>query len=506
MRQRRHRARKGQVAAVATILGLLLVVSFVANYLSNVLPAQMEVNELSHITTVEDQLGRLQAVLYAGSLDDRTDLPLTQPVTLGSSGQPPFGAADSGILSPGSTGSNLSFHYTVGATVYTAPSWSHGSLCTTSTAVSCTNSQSNTCSPPLEWNESANGTAYTFSLSGSNNCVQVDWLGSNDVITLAVSGSNLGYFTLQLFGANDTVVLGNGFSGSGFHASIYLYGQNDTYEAASGPTGSHLFLNTYFIGETAAGTGCGVANLSATDHWSITGSSAGSSVQNLTWYNMVGHSTAYHTTSGWPGVGNSGSGDKIGWQNISTSEPCAFWSLQGFTQSSRVSAGIVAHLNNAYVSPVDVAYQDGAEIYAQEGGTPVMVGGPHFELTHEPGGTPHVEVWIPQFVGNFTGEAGTETAALVFQLLAFDTVTLPTVPAESALIAPVTLTLNTTFAPAWISYFDSLPALFPNGATCTGASCTGTYSPTAAPSEVVATMVDDPSITIQVALYSVVVE
>jgi hypothetical protein len=65
IRQRRWRSRKAQVSAVATIFGLLLVVSFIANYLSTVLPGQMEVNELSHIATVENELSRLQAIAYA---------------------------------------------------------------------------------------------------------------------------------------------------------------------------------------------------------------------------------------------------------------------------------------------------------------------------------------------------------------------------------------------------------------------------------------------------------
>ena len=48
---------------MATILGLLLVVTVIANYLATTLPAQMSVNDLNHEIAVENQLGHFQAVL-----------------------------------------------------------------------------------------------------------------------------------------------------------------------------------------------------------------------------------------------------------------------------------------------------------------------------------------------------------------------------------------------------------------------------------------------------------
>jgi hypothetical protein len=491
---------------VATIFALLLVVSFIANYLATVLPGQMEVNELAHITTVENQVGRLQAIAYAESTGGRTGLPLTQPITLGSSGQPPFGQADSGILTRGVNGSNLSFQYESGATIYVPPAWGVGSLCTTKTATTCGSSQSNVCVPPLTWNESANGTSYVVTLTGSNDCVRLNVTGNNDVIALAVTGSNLGYLLVTLFGSNDTILLGNAFSGSGYHASFYLFGQNDTYEASGGPTGSHLFLSTYFIGEYATGTGCGVTNLSATDHWSITGSSSSNSIQNLTWYNSVGYATAYHSTTGWPGAGNSGTGDKVGWQNSSSPTNCAFWNLEGITADQWLASGIVAHLNNAYVAPVDVVYELGAEIYAQAGGIPVMLGGPEFHLTLTATGTPQVTLWLPEFTGNFTTDEGIQTASLVLKLISVTQASLPTTNSESVLLSPVTLTLHTAYAPAWMSYFDAIPSLFPAGATCTGAGCSTPYIAQHGLSTITVTLVDDAALTIQLALFSVTFE
>jgi len=60
LRKWRRRGRRGQVAAVATIFGLLLVVVFIANYLTTTLPAQMSVNDLDHVIQVENQVGQLQ--------------------------------------------------------------------------------------------------------------------------------------------------------------------------------------------------------------------------------------------------------------------------------------------------------------------------------------------------------------------------------------------------------------------------------------------------------------
>ncbi|MGI0154840.1 MAG: hypothetical protein ACREDE_01715, partial [Thermoplasmata archaeon] len=101
LRKWRLRGRRGQVAAVATILGLLLVVTFLANYLTATLPGQMSVNDLQHDVQVENQVGRLQALLAASVTSGAVGAQLSAPVTLGGAGQPPFAGADSGWVSPG---------------------------------------------------------------------------------------------------------------------------------------------------------------------------------------------------------------------------------------------------------------------------------------------------------------------------------------------------------------------------------------------------------------------
>jgi hypothetical protein len=285
IRQHGRRGRSGQVSAVATILALLLFVSFLSTFVFGQLGRQMTQKEFQHELQVEDQMLRLQtAVLQAADI--------WQPPSVGQS-------------SP--------------------PAWNQGNLCTTLTASSCLNSQSNVCPSPLTWNESAaSNSSFTFQLTGTNDCTRLNLTGNYDLFTLAVTGSSVGYLVVTLYGFHDTLLLNSGFTGTGFHAWFYLYGASNTYQAVGGPTGTSLALNTFFIGESASSPTCPFSNSASTDSWSISGSTASNSVQNLTWYNAIGYSTSYTTTNGWPGVGNTGTLNKIGWQNVSTPIPCAF--------------------------------------------------------------------------------------------------------------------------------------------------------------------------------------
>ncbi len=282
LRQRGRRSRSGQVSAVATVLALLLFVSFLSTFVLGQLGTQMSAQEFQHQLQVEDQMEELQtSILTAAGAWQEGASSLTPPLV-----------------------------------------WNQGNLCTPAAGV-CTSSTSNVCTPPLIYNESVNSSALTYDLTGSHDCIQVNLLGNHDTILLEVTGSNAGSFTLELYGTNDTVELNNMVSGSGLHAFFYLYGGYDTYEGVSGPAGSSIFLNTYFIGETAGST-CPYGNIATTtDTWSITGATSSNSIQNLTWYNSINSVTAYHVTAGW-GTGNSGTGDTLGWQNVSAAIPCAF--------------------------------------------------------------------------------------------------------------------------------------------------------------------------------------
>jgi hypothetical protein len=114
------------VAAVATILGLLLFVTVLANYLSTQLPAQMRVNDANHALTVENQLSRWDASLRAAAAVGAVGGVLTQPVTLGSAGAPPFAAADGSSVGTESPGAGVAWSFTVVGTGVTIPQSTSG--------------------------------------------------------------------------------------------------------------------------------------------------------------------------------------------------------------------------------------------------------------------------------------------------------------------------------------------------------------------------------------------
>jgi hypothetical protein len=92
--------RKAQASAIATLLGLLLIVSMVANYLGTGLPATMSVNDADHALTVEGQVSRLAALMEDAADADAVGAVLSQPITLGTLGDPPFAAGDGSQVGP----------------------------------------------------------------------------------------------------------------------------------------------------------------------------------------------------------------------------------------------------------------------------------------------------------------------------------------------------------------------------------------------------------------------
>jgi hypothetical protein len=105
-RRWRRLHRRAQVSAVATILGLLLVVTFIASYLTTTLPNEMAVNDLSHDTLVENQVGTIAALLPQFAASGQYDAGVYLPVSLGSQAVPPFAGQDSSVLGAQITGFN----------------------------------------------------------------------------------------------------------------------------------------------------------------------------------------------------------------------------------------------------------------------------------------------------------------------------------------------------------------------------------------------------------------
>lgn len=112
-----RRSRRGQVAAIATLLGLMLFVTMLANFFATQLPAQMRVNDANRALTVENQFAALSAAMRGVAQADALGGLLTQPVSLGSAPDPPFAPADGGSIGPGAAGAgiNITYHVTDGS-------------------------------------------------------------------------------------------------------------------------------------------------------------------------------------------------------------------------------------------------------------------------------------------------------------------------------------------------------------------------------------------------------
>lgn len=95
------------------MLGLLLIVTMLANYLATELPGQMAVNEGDHELQVENQLLRLGSLLRGAAASGALGAQLSQPISLGSQGEPPFAPPSGGAIGPGVAGSSMYATFTV---------------------------------------------------------------------------------------------------------------------------------------------------------------------------------------------------------------------------------------------------------------------------------------------------------------------------------------------------------------------------------------------------------
>jgi hypothetical protein len=87
-RQRNRRrwhlhGRKAQVSAIATLFGLMLLVTMISNYLLYQLPQQMTQVEFQHTLQVENQLSSLQSAVYAQAGKPSLLATISSPITLG---------------------------------------------------------------------------------------------------------------------------------------------------------------------------------------------------------------------------------------------------------------------------------------------------------------------------------------------------------------------------------------------------------------------------------------
>jgi hypothetical protein len=484
----RRRGRRGQVAAVATLLGLLLVVTFIANFLTTIVPNQMSVNDLNHVIVVENQFGRLSALLASAGAQGYPGQQLVQPVTLGTDSVPPWTQPDSSALGSGRNGSNATLSYgLLGANVYTPPLGSSQAgpalpfTCTfTSSAdvgIACTAAITK-----LTYNFSGNAKAFTvtsllstgmYALNYSTNHstisisavlgtkVDLGVYGSNDTVSLSVLGGssinvtvvgNHDYLNLGATGTANVVVRNYGTSNSLYQSSagagkmlVISFGNSDAITANATAAMTYTAFVNGFNSTYASSQFCPYGNVSKTEALHGTGATAT--------YNAFFNNTAYTgvvTSSPWT----------IHNQAVAPTN-CPFFARQPIALRSpnTPGAGMTLSLHYSYAPSGEVAYDAGAVVFAQSGSYPVIIDAPSLSLTVAGIGGPvtAASIWLPFFSNRVGSVSGSGTETLNVRMLQTSSYRINANNSTFVINpnVPIVLVINTPYAAAWATYLTS---------------------------------------------------
>jgi hypothetical protein len=537
VRKWRLRGRRAQVSAVATILGLLLVVTFIANYLTATLPGQMSINDLNHVVQVEDQVGRLSALLQAASADDAVGAQLTQPITLGSAGQPPFASADPGSIGPATNGAAFNLTLPIGGawsyvppTIGTAGYKGFPSASCTSTATQVTCSGTSI----AYWNVSeASGTNLAFTGASGTYNVNIKDSGTNATkASITTTLNNVGTLNLLVLGSNVSIpltlsgqgtvnieIVGNydnltitDTSGGG-NVNLLEVGLHDTtwvpqaaglnflaniagtsdYVRFSG-TESALSATTvasvYFLGDTPTTTACPNDNLASSDfvegghdlvqnHHGFGGGTTYTSYgsYNVT-YNVTSTPVTLSTTppAQWTEYNVTPEFNAL----VPEAAYCPLYVQASDPMSlSALGGGTIVHLASTYIPSADVAFDQGAVVYAQEGGIPILLDPPGISYTMSGKELSTLSIWLPIFVGTIPIDSGLSTTEFESRLVSTNTVTFSSgTSLDIAANNNINVTITSPFAAAWVGYFNATYPFdtFSYGCIGPSAACSGPYN------------------------------
>ncbi|MCI4342003.1 MAG: hypothetical protein L3K11_06520 [Thermoplasmata archaeon] len=441
IRQRRWRSRKAQVSAVGVLLGLLLVTVYIANYLGMTLPSQMQELEFEHELQVENQLGRLQALVVAQARMGDFNIPFTSPVTLGSGSVPPFAPASTGSIGPDPGALSASLPYRVVSVTTHPPNWNVTPTCpATGSPCHGTLWDNITGTPNQSYAFKFNGGAPTMNLNftGSYDSITMEWLGksSNGNVYAIFNGSNL----------HVTLDKGSNGGGDSPFITVVFYGQNDVFEMDL--NGAGMTANVGFYG--SLNKLCPEGNLSNTDAFYWNNTSPTTTTVNATWYNDVGYSNV--------NVLPLGGGTTLTFRNQSlVPGGCAWSSVSGSTFHPSFTSGIRVHLNDRYIQSEDIVYDQGAIIVNHPGVGSIMESPPQLSVVGSGTGLA-VNLTLVNIVGNNQfEEEGVSTAGVTTRLLSDFTYSVVSSPSTNQYLSAVWLNVSTPYPAAWSSYLSGLP-------------------------------------------------
>ena len=520
---RRH-ARKAQVAPIATILGLMLVVVVLANYLATTLPGQVATNELSHEVEVGDQLGQLQAAVGAlASQSAGSSSPLIPfPVTLGSDSVPPFAGSSPGLLSvqpayPNASQLNLNFQhlgpapidwrYGNGNACYYLPQSCAGNVAPADGVfvINVSNQYGKVWPNPLTLDVKSGGSCG----QPTNSCsVFYNITLSHYNITLDLLGEAAQNLTVVLLGNWDNLTFHFDMSKPIYHGfRFFIFGLHDSYlghlHYAPGhgvnPSTVPLFVNTTFA--DIVGNRCPGGSGSSTDtgQASFSPQSGTYIVQNFTWWNNAGYTSPLHRVQVRPPYQWF-----FDYQNMTGALGCPFILTTPMHPQFAGPGTLLLQLENRQLPGVTYAVEDGAVVERQQGGISEMLLPPLFKFGPLAGGDLSASLVMPVFVGPAQAVSGVGAAAIQIRVLGVQSFQVVN-GTQGNTIQSVSLTVWTAFPSAWLSYFGSASSqVFPHGATCVGTPTAPCHDP--APGQqvrVVAPMYVD-SLTVTVVIMSVV--
>lgn len=515
---------------MATILGLLLVVTFVGNYISTTLPVQMAANDTQHTMVIENELGRLSALAQATSEHGAPGAQVSQPIILGSEGVPPFAVPDPSRIVPSisEAGATMNFSLTGADNPPTGGIPNTGVY-----SGGCSNSSSG--GKVIGINCNGGGTVFWNFSAGDGVVYQVGGVGGlSDTVNFTTSNSTIAVTStggqttgILVIGSNDTVYLNATGGASTSNVSALIFGDHDTFivSAKGGANVVIVIVGMHDATSVSLKGGSTVRVVGYGSYLSYTGSLGSGGSTNIYWNGFDSHNplssvcpygnlantdnvsgTAGTVTYNNTNYSHSGSsGNASGWTYVYNNPPtstttCPFFPVNTVAQSL-AGGSFAVDVFNSYIPSSVVGFDQGGVVFAQPGGTPIFIEKPAVDVN----GTA-ATIWLPYFTTTSIPSAGgTGVVNVVLRLVSTLNQSWPAGGFNFSSNTSTILTIITPFGPAWVSYLKALPATTPLSVTCTllGSpltTCPSTFQNSATAEKVVATL-HVATITVQYALF-----